>query len=114
MGTTASKNDKGEATIADEPTQTLTTAEAEAEDVPKMTLQPQANPEDAQDAPTAPDDAFCWICHEDGTKEWPGDQPGFQELKRDCSCRGSSGYAHWSCLVQYAANKVAEGGDITK
>lgn len=118
MKTTVSENDKGEATIADNPIpqSPLATsgAEAEAENVPKMTLQPQATPEDAPNATKVPDDAFCWICHEDGTKEWPGDQTGFQELKRDCSCRGSSGFAHWSCLVEYAVKKCDEGGDITK
>jgi predicted lipoprotein with Yx(FWY)xxD motif len=91
MGTTASRCAKGKADIAAKST-------------------PQARVEDEPEA----EGAFCWICHEDGTKKWPGDQPGFQELKRDCSCRGSSGYAHWACLVQYAANKVSEGGDITK
>ncbi len=121
MGTTSSENDEGKATIADKPItgngkepipQSLaTSAEDVADDVPKTTLQPQTS---SEDAPKVPDDAFCWICHEDGTKEWPGDQPGFQELKRDCSCRGSSGYAHWSCLVEYAVKKCSDGGDITK
>jgi len=121
MGTISSKYFKGEAKIADKLTP-KTPATAEHEHVPKLTPQSQATTEDVsdvsplqghEDVTDAPDGAFCWICHE-GAKEWPGDQPGFQELNRDCSCRGSSGYSHWSCLVQYAANKVAEGGDITK
>ena len=121
MGTISSKYLKGEAKIADKLTP-KTPATAEHEHVPKLTPKSQATTEDVsdvsplqghEDVTDAPDGAFCWICHE-GAKEWPGDQPGFQELNRDCSCRGSSGYSHWSCLVQYAANKVAEGGDITK
>ena len=38
----------------------------------------------------------CWLCLEEGP-----DSSGCP-LVRDCSCRGSSGYAHLSCLVQYA------------
>ena len=52
----------------------------------------------------------CWICHEE-TKEI---ESGTEALVRDCACRGTSGFAHWTCLVQYAANKVADGGDVTK
>ena len=40
-------------------------------------------------------DAVCYICLEgcDGRE---------QLLLRDCSCRGSSGWAHFDCLVKYA------------
>lgn len=82
MKTTVSENDKGEATIADNPIpqSPLATsgAEAEAENVPKMTLQPQATPEDAPNATKVPDDAFCWICHEDGTKNGQEIRLGFK------------------------------------
>ena len=45
----------------------------------------------------------CWICHEEGT-----DESG-EPLRRDCSCRGSdAGYAHLSCLVEYAKQKTKQ------
>ena len=40
-------------------------------------------------------DVRCWICLDEGP-----DESG-NGLVRDCSCRGHSGYAHVSCLVQY-------------
>ncbi len=43
--------------------------------------------------------ASCWIClHEDA------DDSG-QPIRRDCSCRGDSGWVHLSCLIQYAETK---------
>ena len=43
----------------------------------------------------------CWICLCDG----PDDNG--QIPRRDCSCRGTdSGYAHLSCLVEYAKQKT--------
>mmetsp|Transcript_33014 Transcript_33014/g.97417 ORF Transcript_33014/g.97417 Transcript_33014/m.97417 type:complete len:274 (+) Transcript_33014:558-1379(+) len=62
--------------------------------------------------PSPPDDdATCWICLDEGTDDRP--------LRRDCSCRGSAGYAHQQCLVGFATvkldstlkklNEVAEG-----
>lgn len=47
--------------------------------------------------------ASCWICLEEGP-----DTSG-QPLRRDCSCRGNhAGYAHLSCLVQFAESKCKE------
>ena len=43
----------------------------------------------------------CWICLCDGPDE------NGQIPRRDCSCRGiDSGYAHLSCLVEYAKQKT--------
>lgn len=41
----------------------------------------------------------CWICLDDGPDEMGG-MP-----RRDCSCRGHSGFAHLACLEEYAAQK---------
>lgn len=41
----------------------------------------------------------CWLCLEEGA-----DASG-KALIRNCSCRGTSGYAHISCLVNYAEHK---------
>jgi hypothetical protein len=41
----------------------------------------------------------CWLCLEEGQ-----DESG-APLVRDCSCRGTSGFAHLSCIVGYAENK---------
>ena len=41
----------------------------------------------------------CWICLEEGPDE------NGQPLRRDCSCRGDSGYMHVSCVVRYAEQK---------
>jgi len=40
----------------------------------------------------------CYICLE-------GDGSGRRPLLRDCSCRGSAGWVHFDCLVQYAEKK---------
>lgn len=40
----------------------------------------------------------CWICHDD-------EPNGSGPLRRDCSCRGETGFAHLSCLVDYAKYK---------
>ena len=45
---------------------------------------------------------MCWLCHEDGP-----DESG-QPLRRDCSCRGGSGWAHLSCIVGYAKQKTEQ------
>lgn len=46
-------------------------------------------------ASNAADDApCCWLCHEEGQSGKP--------LVRKCSCRGSTGFAHLSCIVDYA------------
>ena len=51
----------------------------------------------------ADDDApCCWLCLEEGP-----DDSG-KPLCRDCSCRGTSGYAHLSCMVTYAERKGKE------
>ena len=43
----------------------------------------------------------CYICM-DGL-----DEVG-KPAVRDCSCRGTAGYAHVSCIVKYAAQKIKE------
>jgi hypothetical protein len=45
------------------------------------------------------DSPCCWLCLEEGP-----DASG-KPLVRDCSCRGTSGFAHLSCAVKYAENK---------
>ena len=45
-----------------------------------------------------PDGASCYICLDEGC-----DDEG--KLVRDCSCRGSTGFAHLSCIVEYAKQK---------
>ena len=44
--------------------------------------------------PDPPDDATCWICLDEDTDGNP--------LRRSCACRGSAGYAHLECMIQYA------------
>ncbi len=46
-----------------------------------------------------PDDTSCWLCLEEGP-----DESG-KPLVRDCSCRGSSGVAHISCITKYAKSE---------
>ena len=46
---------------------------------------------------TTDDAATCWLCLDDGP-----DESG-QPLRRDCSCRGNSGFAHLRCIIDYAA-----------
>eukprot|EP00986_Skeletonema_menzelii_P006520 scaffold2479_cov153-Skeletonema_menzelii.AAC.7 len=41
----------------------------------------------------------CWLCLEEGS-----DASG-KPLVRNCSCRGTSGYAHISCVINYAEHK---------
>jgi len=49
---------------------------------------------------TADDEgASCWICLEEGTDELG------KPLVRNCSCRGEFGFAHLSCIIQYAEQK---------
>jgi hypothetical protein len=64
---------------------------------------PGAKAEAKADAENAPRSAnadgnapSCWICLEEGPDETGA------PLVRDCSCRGSAGFAHLSCLVKYA------------
>lgn len=42
---------------------------------------------------------MCYLCFGEGP-----DESG-QPLRRDCSCRGGSGFAHLSCIVGYAKRK---------
>jgi len=51
---------------------------------------PKTNIVKEDDTPT------CYICLDDGPDELGG------VIRRDCSCRGGSGYVHISCLVKYA------------
>jgi hypothetical protein len=46
-----------------------------------------------------PVDSSCWLCLEEGS-----DESG-KPLVRDCSCRGSSGVAHVSCIINYAKSE---------
>ena len=49
------------------------------------------------------DGPSCWICLEEGP-----DESG-NGIVRDCACRGdSAGFAHLSCLIQYAEKKCHE------
>lgn len=46
-----------------------------------------------------PPDPPCWICLDNDA-----DPAGHGPPRRDCSCRGTSGYAHISCLIDYASS----------
>ena len=49
------------------------------------------------------DGPSCWICLEEGPDESGND------IVRNCACRGdSAGFAHLSCLIQYAEKKCNE------
>ena len=48
---------------------------------------------------------MCWLCHEGGPNE------SGQPLRRDCSCRGRSGWAHLSCIVGHAKHKSEQWDD---
>ena len=52
------------------------------------------NYDDEEDTPS------CWICLDDGSEE---------PLRRECACRGAAGWAHLSCLSDYA---MAQSKDI--
>jgi len=73
-----------------------------------------------EEEPAVLDDASCWICMDETlppfeVKEANGEPTkGGHPLVRDCSCRGTSGFAHFFCLAQYAVKKVSDRGDITK
>ena len=50
-----------------------------------------------------PPTASCYICLENSTDE------NSQPLLRNCACRGDdAGWAHISCLAEFAASKVTE------
>ena len=52
--------------------------------------------------PTATDEEdVCWLCLD-------GNLESGEPLRRDCSCRGGSGWAHFSCIVEYAKQKTEE------
>ncbi|KAL3802148.1 hypothetical protein ACHAW5_000233 [Stephanodiscus triporus] len=51
---------------------------------------------------TAP---LCWICLGDENRH------DLEHLRRDCSCRGTAGFVHLSCLVEYAKKKNQECDD---
>jgi hypothetical protein len=51
----------------------------------------------------------CWIC----LGEEGDDDVGEESLVRDCSCRGeSAGYAHKSCIINYATTKSKQDKDL--
>jgi hypothetical protein len=53
-----------------------------------------------------PDGASCYICLDEGP-----DETG-KPLVRDCSCRGdTAGFAHLSCIVEYAEQKCKQAAD---
>ncbi len=62
----------------------------------KRTSSAAGLPDRADEAPC------CWLCLEEGP-----DDSG-KPLIRDCSCRGTSGFAHLSCMVKYAESKSRE------
>ena len=62
---------------------------------PKV-LSANAVPPDAN-ADNAP---CCWVCLDEGC-----DKAG-EPLVRDCSCRGSSGFAHLSCIIKNAESEA--------
>ena len=50
----------------------------------------------------------CWLCLCEGGDD-DDDDDGEETLVRDCSCRGeSAGYAHKSCIIQFATMKSTE------
>ncbi len=52
-----------------------------------------------------PDGASCYICLDEGP-----DEAG-KPLVRDCSCRGTAGFAHLSCNIEYAEQKSKQADD---
>ena len=50
--------------------------------------------------------SFCWICHDDEL-----DDDGQPLINGCCSCRGSSGYCHLSCLVKHAESRTRTAVD---
>lgn len=50
------------------------------------------------------DAPVCWICLEEGATDG---------LVRDCSCRGSSGHAHISCIIGWAETASTRGDSNT-
>ena len=55
------------------------------------------------------DKASCWLCLEEGPDIFG------EPLVRNCSCRGNSGFAHISCLINYAesfSNKALLSDDV--
>ena len=62
----------------------------------KRTSSAAGLPDRADDAPC------CWLCLEEGSND------SGEPLIRDCSCRGTSGFAHLSCAVKYAESKTKE------
>ena len=63
-------------------------------DAPAMIYISTADEDSGEDVP------HCWICHEEDTNELG------ETLRRDCSCRGDSGFAHLSCIVEYANHQT--------
>jgi len=63
---------------------------------------PSSSSLSANATPPPPDGASCWLCLEEG----PDDSGA--PLVRNCSCRGSSGFAHLSCIIEYAENTARQ------
>eukprot|EP00579_Thalassiosira_antarctica_P003118 CAMPEP_0201905878 /NCGR_PEP_ID=MMETSP0902-20130614/56732_1 /ASSEMBLY_ACC=CAM_ASM_000551 /TAXON_ID=420261 /ORGANISM="Thalassiosira antarctica, Strain CCMP982" /LENGTH=512 /DNA_ID=CAMNT_0048440001 /DNA_START=63 /DNA_END=1601 /DNA_ORIENTATION=+ len=69
-------------------------------EVQQKNAMPTNESTEVQDRQSPCANAECWICLGGGP-----DESG-QPLRRDCSCRGqSAGFAHISCLVDYAEQK---------
>ncbi len=72
-------------------------------DLPVSAIKPAASVSITGLPDRVDDDApCCWICFDEG----PDDDGA--PLIRNCSCRGTSGFVHLSCVVNYAENKSRE------
>eukprot|EP00985_Skeletonema_marinoi_P023699 scaffold15916_cov67-Skeletonema_marinoi.AAC.3 len=69
-----------------------------------MTSKTTTDAATAAAAAALPDDVpSCWLCLEEEGEE--GNEGYKESLVRDCSCRGTSGFAHLSCIVKYAKSE---------
>eukprot|EP00984_Skeletonema_dohrnii_P020935 scaffold10339_cov94-Skeletonema_dohrnii-CCMP3373.AAC.3 len=59
---------------------------------------------------TPSETASCWICLDDDPDDFG------QPIRRDCSCRGDSGWVHLGCIIKYAESKseewIAKNGEM--
>ena len=61
----------------------------------KMEIDDTQDHQEQQDVETSSSSPCCWLCLGEGPDAG-------MPLVRDCSCRGSSGFAHLSCIIRYA------------
>jgi hypothetical protein len=66
----------------------------------KKTLKTMAMAKTGSAAAAANEVPCCWLC----LSEQPDESTG-KPLVRDCSCRGSSGFAHANCIIRWAENE---------